>query len=81
MKKFKKKFYQQNYMSIVYLARGMSTKEEIKKLIFNNIGNPYDKGCSKNCGDFWTRHKKYEKSYKFKYLRVKTIIMKDENKN
>ena len=59
----------------------MSTKEEIKKLIFDNIGNPYDKGCSKNCGEFWTRHKKYEKSYTVKDLRTKAIIVNNDNKN
>jgi hypothetical protein len=58
----------------------MSTKDDIKKLIFVKVGNPYDRGCSKNCSDFWTRHKKYEKSYTVKDLRAKTIIMKSNNR-
>ena len=70
-----------NIYHIKLISRGMSTKEEIKKLIFDNIGSPYDKGCSKNCSEFWTRHKKYEKSYTVKDLRVKTIIMKNETEN
>ena len=70
-----------NIYHIKLISRGMSTKEEIKKLIFDNIGNPYDKGCSKNCGEFWTRHKKYEKSYTVKDLRTKAIIANNDNKN
>ena len=70
-----------NIYHIKLISRGMSTKEEIKKLIFDNIGNPYDKGCSKNCGEFWTRHKKYEKSYTLKDLRTKAIIVNNDNKN
>ena len=70
-----------NIYHIKLISRGMSTKEEIKKLIFDNIGNPYDKGCSKNCGEFWTRHKKYEKSYTLKDLRTKDIIVNNDNKN
>ena len=70
-----------NIYHIKLISRGMSTKEEIKKLIFDNIGNPYDKGCSKNCGEFWTRHKKYEKSYTVKDLRTKAIIVNNDNKN
>ena len=70
-----------NIYHIKLISRGMSTKEEIKKLIFVNIGNPYDKGCSKNCGEFWTRHKKYEKSYTVKDLRTKAIIVNNDNKN
>ena len=70
-----------NIYHIKLISRGMSTKEEIKKLIFDNIGNPYDKGCSINCGEFWTRHKKYEKSYTVKDLRTKAIIVNNDNKN
>ena len=70
-----------NIYHIKLISHGMSTKEEIKKLIFDNIGNPYDKGCSKNCGEFWTRHKKYEKSYTVKDLRTKAIIVNNDNKN
>ena len=70
-----------NIYHIKLISRGMSTKEEIKTLIFDNIGNPYDKGCSKNCGEFWTRHKKYEKSYTLKDLRTKDIIVNNDNKN
>ena len=70
-----------NIYHIKLISRGMSTKEEIKTLIFDNIGNPYDKGCSKNCGEFWTRHKKYEKSYTVKDLRTKAIIVNNDNKN
>ena len=70
-----------NIYHIKLISRGMSTKEEIKKLIFDNIGNPYDKGCSKNCGEFWTRHKKYEKSYTVKDLRTKAIIVNNDLMN
>ena len=70
-----------NIYHIKLISRGMSTKEDIKTLIFDNIGNPYDKGCSKNCGEFWTRHKKYEKSYTVKDLRTKAIIVNNDNKN
>ena len=69
-----------NIYHIKLISRGMSTKDDIKKLIFDKVGNPYDRGCSKNCSDFWTRHKKYEKSYTVKDLRAKTIIMKSNNR-
>ncbi len=57
---------------IKLISHNMTTKEEIKKLIFENIGNPYDLGTSKNCKDFWTRHKIMENDYTVKDLRIKS---------
>jgi hypothetical protein len=68
-----------NIYHIRLIINNITTKEEIKKLIYNILGNPYDKGCSKNCKDFWTKHKKYEDNFTVKELRNKTMI--DENVN
>ena len=57
---------------IKLISHNMTTKEEIKKLIFENIGNPYDLGTSKNCKDFWTRHKIMANDYTVKDLRIKS---------
>ena len=54
----------------------MTTKDEIKKLIFEKIGNPYDLGISKNCKDFFTRHKVMQNDFTVKDLRIKTQIPK-----
>ena len=68
-----------NIYHIRLIINNITTKEEIKKLIYNILGNPYDKGCSKNCKDFWTKHKKYEDNFTVKELRNKCTI--DENVN
>ena len=65
---------------ITLILYNKTTKEEIKKLIFVKIGNPYDRGMSKNCNEFWTRHKAMEKSYTVKDLRVKAKPDKRINK-
>ena len=57
----------------------MTTKDEIKKLIFEKIGNPYDLGASKNCKDFCTRHKIMQNDFTVKDLRIKTQIPKIKN--
>ena len=57
-----------------------TTKEEIKKLLPLNIGNPYDKGTKSNCYEFWTRHKAMEDYYTVKELRVKTKVEKKISK-
>ena len=53
------------------ILRNITTKEEIKKLLKVKIRNPYDRGYSKNCNEFWTRHKSMETNYTVKDLRVK----------
>lgn len=68
-----------NFYHIKLIMRNMSTKEELKKLIYDDIGNPYDKGCSKNCSDFWTRHKKFEDDFVVKDLRMKAKISDKNN--
>ena len=68
-----------NFYHIKLIIRNMSTKEEIKKLIYDDIGNPYDKGCAKNCSEFWRRHKKFEDDFVVKDLRRKTIISEKNN--
>ena len=68
-----------NIYHIKLIMRNMSTKEELKKLIYDDIGNPYDKGCAKNCGDFWTRHKKCEDDFVVKDLRMKAKISEKNN--
>ena len=57
-----------------------TTKEEIKKILPLNIGNPYDRGISNNCSEFWTRHKSMEDHYTVKELRVKTKVEKKISK-
>ena len=66
-----------NIYHIRLIINNETTKEEIKKLIYIIVGNPYDKGCGKNCNDFWTKHKKYENDFTVKELRNKTLV--DEN--
>ncbi len=58
------------------IIKNKTTKEEIKKLIQIKIGNPYDRGLSKNCNDFWTRHKSMQDNYTVKDLRVKVKVTK-----
>ena len=62
------------------IINNKTTKEEIKKLLPLNIGNPYDKGICNNCYDFWTRHKTMEDHYTVKELRVKTKVEKKISK-
>ena len=57
----------------------MTTKEEIKKLIFDIIGNTNDFGVSKNCKDFWTRHRLMENEYTVKDLRAKMVAQNTNN--
>ena len=64
---------------IKLISHDMTTKDEIKKLIFEKIGNPYDLGTSKNCKKFCTRHKIMNNDFTVKDLRVKTRISKDLN--
>ena len=61
---------------IKLISHNMTTKDEIKKLIFEKIGNPYDLGISKNCKDFFTRHKVMQNDFTVKDLRIKTQIPK-----
>ena len=61
------------------IINNITTKEEIKKLIYEKTGNPYDKGIKKNCNNFWTRHKEMASEYTLKDLRTK--IKKQKNKN
>jgi hypothetical protein len=56
---------------ITLIIDNKTTKELIKKLIFKNIGNPYNRGTAKNCKDFWTRHISMKNNYTVKDLRVK----------
>jgi hypothetical protein len=64
---------------IKLICRNMTTKEEIKKLIFDNIGNTYDFGVSKNCKDFWSRHRIMEDDFTVKDLRTKMKIQNINN--
>lgn len=66
------------HISLILYNR--TTKEEIKKLIFEKIGNPYDKGKVRNCNEFWTRHKDMKYDYTVKDLRVKVKSDKINNK-
>lgn len=68
----------------------MTTKEEIKKLIYRKIGNPYDKGLKTNCSNFLNRHKEMTNEFTVKDLRTKIknrknkyleIIQKNKNKS
>ncbi len=56
---------------IILIISNVTTKEEIKKLIFIKIGNSYNRGVLYNCKDFFTRHKTMENNYTVKDLRVK----------
>ena len=69
-----------NIYHIRLIINNETTKEEIKKLIYIIVGNPYDKGCGKNCNDFWTKHKKYENDFTVKELRNKTLVDENDNK-
>lgn len=66
------------HISLILYNR--TTKEEIKKLIFEKIGNPYDKGKVRNCNEFWTRHKDMKNDYTVKDLRIKVKSEKITNK-
>ena len=72
------------------IINNMTTKEEIKKLIYRKIGNPYDKGLKTNCSNFLTRHKEMTNEFTVKDLRTKIknrknkyleIIQKNKNKS
>ena len=67
------------HISLILYNR--TTKEEIKKLIFEKIGNPYDKGKVRNCNEFWTRHKDMKNDYTVKDLRIKVKSENDTNYN
>ena len=64
---------------IKLIIRNMSTKEELKKLIFEPIGNPYDRGIGSNCKKFWTRHKTMNDNFTVKDLRNKIKIQKNKS--
>lgn len=70
---------------IKLIMLNMSTKDDIKKLIFTNIGNPYDRGCAKNCNEFWTKHLAMKNNYTVKELRIKAKVdnntVQNKNKN
>ena len=67
---------------IKLIINNITTKEEIKKLIFEKIGNPYDKGVKNNCINFWTRHRTMANEFTVKDLRKKIKIEKNlENIN
>lgn len=66
------------HISLILYNR--TTKEEIKKLIFEKIGNPYDKGKVRNCNEFWTRHKDMKNDYTVKDLRIKVKSEKITNR-
>ena len=67
---------------IKLIINNITTKEEIKKLIFENIGNPYDKRIKNNCINFWTRHRTMANEFTVKDLRKKIKIEKNlENIN
>ena len=63
---------------IKLIISNITTKEEIKKLVPIKIGNPYDRGASYNCHDFWNRHKSMKYNYTVKDLREK---IKNEQNN
>ena len=66
---------------IKLIIKNMTTKEEIKKLIFNHIGNPHDKGTKTNCKNFCTMHKSMDNEFTVKNLRKLTKIKKIEKKS
>jgi hypothetical protein len=59
------------FYHIRLIIKNRTTKEEIKNLIYNTIGNPYDRGCNKNCNEFLKRHKAMKNYYTVKDLCVK----------
>ena len=61
------------------IIKNLTTKDEIKKLIFEKIGNPYDKGIKSNCKNFYSRHKTMNNEFTVKDLRAK--VKKQEIKN
>ena len=48
------------FYHLLLISKNVSTKEEIKKLVHSQIGNPNDKGCCKNWSEFYSRRKKNE---------------------
>ena len=48
-----------------------TSKEELKKLVYSKIGNPYDRGICYNCIDFFCRKQKEAPMYVLKQLRKK----------
>lgn len=57
-----------------FIFRNITTREEIKKLVHGKIGNPYNKGLIKNCGDFFCRKKKSAELNVLKQLKEKIKI-------
>ena len=66
------------HFSLILFNR--TTKEEIKHYRKLKIPNPYDRGMTQNCNEFWTRHKSMEYNYTVKDLRKKEKIEKKFSK-
>ena len=45
------------FYHLLLISKNVTTKEEIKKLVHSQIGNPYNKGCCKNWSEFCKRRK------------------------
>lgn len=63
-----------------FIINNITTKEEIKRLVHSKIGNPYNKGCCKNCSDFFCRRKNdsilSQLRKKEKFAKTKPILLK-----
>ena len=60
----------------LFIIKNITTKEEINKLVHSKAGNPYNKGCFKNCNEFFTRRKNESPLYTLKQLRKKQMVPK-----
>jgi len=61
-----------------YIISNLTTKEDIKHLVFNKIGNPYGRGCRSNCNEFFCWRKSEPQNNIFEQLRKKELFRKEK---
>ena len=66
------------YHHTKYIINNLTTKEEIKKIFYTKIGNPYDLGCSNNCKEFFCWRKSEPQLSTFDQLRKKELFKKEK---
>lgn len=60
----------------LFIIKNITTKEELNKLVHSKAGNPYNRGCCKNCNEFFTRRKNESPLYTLKQLRKRQMLPK-----
>ena len=61
-----------------YIINNLTAKEDIKHLFYSKIGNPYSRGCSRNCNEFFCWKKSEPQLTTFEQLRKKELFKKEK---